>query len=227
MSLDKLEAIILENGRTIHLRPGTTDYAVYNEIFIEQPHVIALTASPRFIIDGGANIGISAVDFALRYPNSRIVAVEPEAQNFQMLLKNVEQFPNIFPVNAALWGSSTELTLSDPGGGAWAFRTSASTSRLQKIIQSVPSTTVDLIMAAYQVDSVDILKLDIEGAEAEVLKHSSNWIGGVGVLIVELHEGIRADCRAIFELATRNFDCEPTSGGKVICRQRHTPPLLG
>ena len=55
------------------------------------------------------NIGLAAVFFANRHPNAEIVAIEPEHQNFEILRKNVEPYSQIRPLEAALWGSNTNI----------------------------------------------------------------------------------------------------------------------
>jgi FkbM family methyltransferase len=214
-------AVPLLNGKgVLYLRPGTTDIDVYREIFIDQEHVIELSHSPEIIIDAGANIGLSAVDFALRYPLARIIAIEPEMANFRLLRKNVTSFQNIIPLQAALWNQETTLALVDPGTGAWGFQTVANAPAGERI-QTVTAITIEAIEATFQITRIDLLKLDIEGAEKEVFENSSSWLPTVRALIVELHDEIRAGCEDAFRSAMRDFDCEGKSrGGKIVCRRK-------
>jgi FkbM family methyltransferase len=207
------------HGASLYLRPETTDVAVYKEIFIDHQHVVDLSPPPRNIIDGGGNIGLSAVDFALQYPLARVISIEPEAGNFEMLKKNTRLFPNVLPLQAALWNQGTELALLDPGCGAWGFHTSANVLDEAKI-QVVPALTISEIIARFKIEVIDILKLDIEGAEREVLADSSDWIHKVRLLIVELHEEISKGCTEVFKSATLDFDCSQIGGGKIVCRRR-------
>ena len=59
--------------------------------------------APRVVVDAGANIGLSTVFFANKFPQAKIVAIEPEPSNFAMLRDNVAPYPNVTPVQAALW----------------------------------------------------------------------------------------------------------------------------
>ena len=206
---------------SIYLRSEQADIAVYREIFVDRQHAIDLSFAPRAIIDGGGNIGMAAVDFALRHPLARIITIEPEKANFEILRMNVRAFPNITPIRAALWKHETELALLDPGLGAWGFRTSADPSEMQRS-PTVSALTVQSIMDNFKIDVIDILKLDIEGAEREVFETSSVWINKVRVLIVELHEEFSAGCKHAFESATQDFDYEYRGGGKIVCRRRNT-----
>jgi FkbM family methyltransferase len=75
------------------------------------------------IIDAGANIGLTSVVYANRYPEARVIAIEPEVSNFQLLKENAASYPNIELVHGALWKENTKLRILDPGSGSWAFRT--------------------------------------------------------------------------------------------------------
>src|SRR6266404_7744998 len=61
----------------VYLRIGTTDLTVYRQVFIERQYEHSLPISPKVIVDAGANIGLSAVFFANKYPDSLVFAVEP------------------------------------------------------------------------------------------------------------------------------------------------------
>jgi hypothetical protein len=63
-------------------------------------------------------------------------------------------------------------------------------------------------MKDYAIDYIDILKVDIEGAEKEIFSGSPSWINHVGVLIVELHDRLKAGCSRSFFNATNSFDHE-------------------
>ena len=89
-------------GGIVYLRPGTTDQNVYDEIFLEREYDINL-GTPLFIVDAGAHIGLAAVFFASKYPKATVIAIEPEPSNFGVLLRNVENYNNIKPIQAGLW----------------------------------------------------------------------------------------------------------------------------
>ena len=63
-------------------------------------------------------------------------------------------------------------------------------------------------MAEYMLDGIDLLKIDIEGAEREVFEDTSAWIGRVRSLIVELHEHFKPGCERSFRAGSAGFDRE-------------------
>jgi hypothetical protein len=75
--------------------------------------------------------------------------------------------------------------------------------------------TVDTIMKEQGIDHIDILKIDIEGAEREVFRDPSSWIGKVDALIVELHEPMKPGCNRSFYSGSNGFDNEWLQGENV------------
>jgi len=193
---------------TIRLR--TSDVPTYREVFLQQAYRISLRRPPSVIVDAGANIGLTSVYFAIRYPAARIVAIEPEASNFALLQANTSPYSNITPLRAALWKDNTEIHVIDPGKGKWGFQTVASGDRPG--IQHVPGMTVDALMDSCGLEAIDVLKIDIEGAEKEVFADASAWIDRVSVLMVELHERMKTGCNRAVYAATAGFATEWLQG---------------
>jgi len=69
----------------------------------------SVSTEPDVIVDAGANIGLASICFANKYANATIIAVEPEQSNFELLEENVAPYPNIVPVQAALWYEDSEV----------------------------------------------------------------------------------------------------------------------
>jgi FkbM family methyltransferase len=202
----------------IHLRVPSSDVRVFNQIFIENEYKFEVNRQPEFIIDAGANIGLASIYFANQYPNARILAIEPEKENFEILVKNTEPYPNIHPVLSALWGEEAEIEVVDRGLGNWGFMTEAPSddqTLAGSCYQKVQAMTVDMIRERYGVQNISILKLDIEGAELEVFRNSSFWIDRVDSLIIELHEHMKPGCNRSFYSATGGFDFEWSQGELV------------
>ena len=79
---------------------------------------------------------------------------------------------------------------------------------------------MESICGEYGIDTIDLLKMDIEGAEREVLGYSKGWVERVGVLIIELHERINPGAKQNYLRATRAFDFEWKQGENFfLCRK--------
>ena len=197
------------------VRIGTTDVSVLKQTLIERHYDYSLPKPPKIIIDAGANIGLSAVFFANKYPDAVIAAIEPERSNFEILKTNASAYSQIRAFEAALWWENGNIPLMDPDHGHHGFRTIANMEGSQNS-RVVKALTVDTVMAELGSEYIDVLKIDIEGAEKVVFEHSAGWIDRVGVILAELHDEIQFGCVAAFSEATKDFHVGANQGETVI-----------
>jgi FkbM family methyltransferase len=200
----------------VTIRIGTTDLSVLRQVLSECQYDAKLPSAPRRIVDAGANIGLAAVFFANKYPQSEIVAVEPDESNFGLLTKNTKLYSNIYPVLGALWRQEGKLSLVDPGSGHHGFQTIEVGSSVVSGRRHVEAFTVNTLMTRMNWRLVDLLKMDIEGAEKEVFETSDAWMGSVGACMVELHDSIKPGCVAAFDRAMVDFAGRTVNGESVI-----------
>lgn len=190
----------------LFLRGTQSDENSFREVFLLKAYDLPLPShwQPQYILDAGANIGLTSIWWAHRYPSARIVCLEPESENFAALQKNVAPYPTIRPYHAALWFESSVVTLVDPGLGSRAFQIHpAAETQAGVAAYSVPD-----LMAQLRWPSIDILKLDIEGSEKEIFeREEGQWLSKVQCLVVELHDRFTPGCsQALFAaLARHNF----------------------
>jgi FkbM family methyltransferase len=202
------------------LRRHTTDIAAFEQVFIDREYDLPMgQKDPKWIVDAGANVGCASVYFATRFPSASILAIEPESSNYEMLEQNGRKFHNITTIRGAIWNSDTELEIQNPMDDKWAFRVQrASTQGASRVdALSIPS-----ILKKTGTGWIDILKVDIEGAEKELFDESSaQWIDRVGVIIIELHDWIRPGCTDALDRATKEYDWERHRIGEntVLIRQ--------
>jgi len=84
----------------------------FEKIFLDREYDLSfLNLDPKVIIDGGSNVGYASVFFANRYPDARIISVEPEASNFRLLVKNTRSYPNVTRIRAE-YGTERHLLKS-------------------------------------------------------------------------------------------------------------------
>lgn len=193
----------------IYLRPWTSDLYVFEQIFINREYDTPLS-SPQCMLDAGANIGLASVYFANRFPDARIVAVEPESNNFEMLRLNTQRYPNIQTVRAAVWSHAGRLKLENSDDKSWAFRftQSADETASDAGSDSVVAIDIDRLAQTYN-DShpFEFLKVDIEGAEKEVFAAGGQWLEDARCIVVECHERLVPQCEStvISAMRSRSF----------------------
>src|SRR5215470_7956690 len=175
---------IPQSKTPLWMRVNSSDLSIFEQIFLWDDYELPMRIHPRFIIDGGANVGYASVYFANKYPDAQIVAVEPEASNFEMLKQNTSEYPGVFAVQAAIWNTTAALEIENKGDASWSFRI----REAGETPGEVKALTITEIIRLFKADSVDILKLDIEGAEKEVFSSNVGWLDKVRVVIIELHD---------------------------------------
>jgi FkbM family methyltransferase len=196
-----------EIGRNVVLRGSTTDIKCFEKIFLAKEYQSPFDLSPGLIIDAGANTGMATLYFAARYPNATIVAIEPESSNFQTLQRNCIGLKNVILMQAALWPEDRSLKLNDPNSEAWTFSVSEQGSGTTPATE-VSAVTVEGILRQLGARQIDLLKLDIEGAELELFSRgAAKWIDQVRFIVIELHDRYRPGCTRSFysQLVSRDF----------------------
>lgn len=187
-------------------RPDSTDIYVMQQIFQNGEYILPIkNFQPRLILDCGGNIGCSAVFFTNIYPDAQIYAVEPDRMNFKILTYNTLFYDNVHPINAALWDKETFICVKDVGLGEWGYMTIETTANDS---QALKTTTVSKILAESSFDEIDLLKIDIEGAEKEIFSapNVDEWLSKVKVLVIELHDRMKKGCSRAFFTAMSKYD---------------------
>jgi FkbM family methyltransferase len=207
----------------VRLRLGSSDISVFNGIFRWQEYGWDLERAPRTVVDGGAYIGLSAIYFTLRFPGVRVIAVEASEENFKLLVRNTSAFPSIEPVHAALWPRPGSLVLTDPGTGLWGLQVTdagapedAPPARAGDSADAVRAITVPEIIRDHRLEKIDLLKVDIEGAEKELFGAPAPWLGQVDAICIELHDWFKAGCSRTFFAAVEDFSVEAWRGENVL-----------
>jgi FkbM family methyltransferase len=180
----------------VSLRQRSSDMFTFQQVFLDHGYDSPnLPRSAACIFDLGANVGFTSVFFGLRYPDARIFALEPDRSNYAMLQRNVKRLgERAVAKNLAVWSEDGVLGLvatDEQGGplGAWGVRTvSPDVNTVERVsCRSLPS-----LLGELGVDEIDILKVDIEGAELELFSSDGlSWLPKVKLLIVETHERFR------------------------------------
>ncbi len=75
---------------SLFLRPNTSDLDVFQQVFIEEEYEFALDRDPEVIIDAGSNIGLASIYYSIKYPDAKIIAIEPEGSNYILLKENIK-----------------------------------------------------------------------------------------------------------------------------------------
>jgi FkbM family methyltransferase len=168
---------------------------MFEQIFIEKQYQLPDPINAQNIIDLGANVGYASVYFTNQFPNAKIIALEPEKNNYATAVANTKNYANITLLHGAVWDKSENINLVDNGLGEAGYMVEKGSG--DNIIRGY---TVDEIMQLMNTTLIDILKIDIEGAEKEIFESNyENWIPNTKIIIVETHDRYRkGTSKAIF-----------------------------
>jgi FkbM family methyltransferase len=205
----------------IVIRPRTTDRFVFEQIFLDRDYEVPFEPSPQFIVDAGANVGLASIYFANKYADATIIALEPELDNFAILVRNTRDYPRIVPMRAALWSRCETLSL-DNQRESWSCRVSAFNKSGGGTADGI---TMAELLRHYGRSSIDILKMDIEGAEREIFSSECrSWLSRTRLLIIELHDHINPGCSQALDAAISDLRFSRTEQGEnTILMNRECP----
>jgi len=212
----------------VGVRPETTDPPTFDQVFIRQEYDIELPLAPRLIVDAGANVGFTAIWFANRYPEAKVIAIEPDAANFKLLRENATPYPSVELIQAGVWSRSCHLRIvtHDATGrflGEWGYRVEETDQPGDK---TLPAVTLGEVLRNSGQFTLDVLKLDVEGAEREIFSAScDDWLPRTNVLMVELHDRFQPGCSDAFFSAVRAQEFHHAQRGQtqIFIRKRLVP----
>lgn len=193
----------------VALRPHQSDMSCIRQVFREREYDLsrqplmqarvdaALSAilgrgGVPVIIDGGANIGAASLWFAQRYPEAKVVAVEPDGGNYAVLCENVASISNVLPIKGALGSESGYVEVVSPGLG-WDVQTVRAQAGL-------PVLTIEDCVKRVPGGELFIVKIDIEGFESDLFAANTEWIDQTQLLLIEPHDWLLPG-----QFTSRNF----------------------
>jgi FkbM family methyltransferase len=175
-------------GAPLLLRSGTSDVEAFYKIFAWKEYHLPpefLPGRVRSIVDLGANIGFSVFYFASQFPGAQIIGLEPDSENYQLLEMNTRNIKRLNLVNAGIWSRRASLRIENPHDRPDSYRVCECPPGAPG---SIPAYSVPDLMETYHLDEIDILKVDVEGAERQIFTEGCEaWLPKVRTLIIELH----------------------------------------
>lgn len=186
----------LKGGGVIEIDPLGSDLFVAAQIFGHKEYAFGERVTRRLnmhaaelrkdgrcpvIIDGGANVGYSALFFARIFPETLVVAMEPDQHTVEALKRNTADQSRIRPIHAALWSHADGVRLASTTQGSWGHYVAD-----QGVF--TPSVTLHRLFADNPEWVPLIVKLDIEGAEKTVVAASPDVFCSALCIMIEGHD---------------------------------------
>lgn len=174
----------------LYFRPWSSDPKVISQVFVGKEYdCVGSEPEVAYIIDCGANIGCTTFYLLHRYPFARAVVVEPDAENMQLCRLNLAPFADrVTFVESGVWSRSTSMVVERGNyrdGREWAYQIRPAESTETGCFMAL---TISDLLVRGNFPKIDLLKIDIEAAEAEVFAHEPyDWLDRTRTLVIELH----------------------------------------
>ncbi len=204
----------------LYVRHGTTDLSVVRQVFCHEEYSCVLgIQSPRLIVDCGANIGCTSFYLLHHFPDAKVVAVEPDGGNYEVCKRNLAPFGDqVTLLRKGVWPQAAALRVVEGTGGKvewakgeWAMEVRPCLSGEQPDVEGV---TIPDILEQTQQDQIDLLKVDIEGAERYLFAEGTDaWLGLTRNIVIELHG---EECTRVFFDALRGYRYSQQHRGELL-----------
>lgn len=175
-------------GHSLFIRNNGYDWDVVDEIFVRHAYRVDVPCVSR-ILDLGGNIGVATLWFAWNFPGGKICTVEPIPDNLSVLRRNIQVNGAPAKVVAAAAGAEDGKTRFAMSEDPRQHSTSIDVLRTERTVE-VDVLSVPTLLTLMGWKDVDLLKIDVEGAEREILGGRPEWLRKVRCILGEGHVGV-------------------------------------
>lgn len=164
---------------------------LYQEIFKNNNYYVELDTLEPKILDCGGHIGMVSMYYKSLYPGAKIKVFEPLPSLIPYLRKNIEQnqLDDIEIIEKAIWHSDGEVSIYEDAEeeNHWTSTTSVVEGAWRTDQNTKPVQVSAARLSHYLKEPIDILKMDIEGAETEVIRECQGRLKNVKHIMIEFH----------------------------------------
>jgi FkbM family methyltransferase len=192
-----IDGLHFKNGTDFKIRDGAGAAHIFYEIFLRDQYPKAMLGGAKTIVDVGSNIGLFSYYARLQAPNARIIAIEADPDTFALLNLNLAN-QNVERLHQAAASEAGTIDFYSSEISGWSSRYAVLGAKNARRV-SVPAEPLSVTLGKLGVDGIDFLKIDVEGAEYDILLGDCDlWSTPIRHLVVEVDRSPR-DERYSFE----------------------------
>ncbi|MFB8791750.1 MAG: FkbM family methyltransferase [Potamolinea sp.] len=200
-------------------RYGSSDSPVlYQSLVREEYSCLEPSEDPKLIIDCGANVGYSSIFFINKYANAHVIAIEPDNDNFKVCEKNLHPYrERVSLIHSGIWSHKVGLTVCR-GEKEESLEWEAQVRESKEgETPDISATDISSLLEGSGFNTIDILKMDVEKAEAIIFaKNYENWLSKVKNIVIELHN---EECEKVFFNALSRYKYDLSRAGELtVCK---------
>ncbi|MBC6112174.1 FkbM family methyltransferase [Pedobacter fastidiosus] len=186
------------NGISSFVRKKTSDSYVFKQIFLDQEYLPLLKLieqnkiSVNTILDCGANVGYTTTYLIKAFPTATIYCIEPDFENSNCIKQNIKlnDLQNTTVINKGVWGKKAFLKITKDfrDGESWSF---SLVEVKEERDSDVTAITLSQLINQYNIQTIDILKIDIEGAERYLFENDEEtafFLSRTKCIAIEIHD---------------------------------------
>jgi FkbM family methyltransferase len=194
--------VFLRDGIKICYRLNKGDLHSIREVWFDEAYRLPFEDTSGILLDLGANIGLTSLWLAKRYPFKKLIAVEPDPNNAFLVRQNLT-------LNG-IAGFVLEAAIGPKDGTArFKFSKVSNLGRLDENGSLVPMICVNSIVNNFGVDRFGLIKIDIEGAEKDLFGGPTEWLERTDAIIIEFHPACVDDSSLTRLVTSRGFKYIP------------------
>lgn len=198
------EVTIKNKNGIFKCRKGSSDFLITQEEGFERELTSYLTKKQSSVfVDIGANVGKYTIQMAIQIGNrGKVIAIEADPENYEALVENIRlnKLKNVYAFNVACWDKEEDVKLFI--GSINKKAESSIKSEVSDRTVTVRGSTLDNILSGLGIKEVNIVKMDVEGAEKEVLlgmKETVSASKNIEILFEAWNENYLIECRKILQ----------------------------
>src|SRR5215467_5292965 len=194
----RIRKVRFQGGVQLSYRLNKGDLHSIREVWFDEAYRLPFDCPSGTLLDLGANIGLTSLWLAKRYPIERVIAVEPDRSNAMLARRNLE-------LNA-IKSEVLEAAIG-PHEGTARFESSQVSNLGRLSEKGVPVTmiTVDTILKKSACSRFGLVKIDIEGGEQQLFDGPLDWLDHTGAIIIEFHPSLGEYSRIIKVIENHDF----------------------
>lgn len=221
------------NTSSLIIRPGTSDSASFRQIFTEEELASISLPSDAFILDCGAYVGYSSFYLLSKFPSSHVLAVEPEPENFKTLCQNLQTFRDCDRASvsqvAAWTGLETLARSVAPFRDGREWSVTFEPYDQDKHVSACLGISIPTLLNCLSTSRpIDLLKMDVEGAETLIFAPSPyydlSWLDRINTIAIELHDDSpHGPATPVFLAAIKDRGFRLSKSGELTIARRKLP----
>ncbi|MFT4688837.1 MAG: FkbM family methyltransferase [Limisphaerales bacterium] len=200
-------------GAKVILRRGGSDAKCVEELCIDGQYNLTTSiltkngATVGTILDLGGNMGLASLQFASEFPEAKCIILEPDPENAKRAREHLGKCANVELIEAGIWSKSGTLYTSREYADGLDWAITVSDTKSESSVDEIPAIGIEDLIQTLEIEVIDLLKIDIEGAEGELFREevAAKFLPLTRVIALEVHDALVSRSQIEMMLKSHGF----------------------